>query len=122
MVEIVRSGPIAPVARGPQAPPTIEDRVAHSTVIAVGVLRCRPDQGRQFIVEEVVAGDRSSIAALAALVLPPFPAGDHRIVVMAACDRAGDLRLTGDPRHLDPDAVLAAVASATAFTDADADV
>lgn len=110
--QIVRTGPIAPVGRGSQAPPTIGVRLSRSTVVAIGALRVRPDRGRQFAVGEVLKGDRSTVGELATVVVPPFPTGDHRIVLMAARDEAGDLRLIGDPRHLDPASVTAAAADA----------
>ncbi len=105
--EIVRSGPVAVTARGPQAPPSIADRVARSSLIVSGVLRVRPGQRRRFAVGEVMKGNPSSVADLEAVVLPPFPPGDHTIAVMVARDGGGDLRLTGDPRQLDLEAITA---------------
>jgi hypothetical protein len=107
------TGPVKPPKQGVQAPPTLRDRVAHSSLIVVGSLHRRSDGGRRFEVSTILKGDERDIADIASLAVPRLRSEDRAIVLMAARDEAGVLRLTADPRSVESGpvtAILAAVA------------
>ena len=116
---IVTSGPITLRSRGVQAPPTLSDRVRHSSLIVTGVLRSFTDGRRTLAVDEVLKGSESDVRELQTVELPPFPDGDHPIVVMVARDPSGELRLTTDPRSVEAASVGAILAAMADGTDAD---
>ncbi|MGI9611564.1 MAG: hypothetical protein ACR2QO_01555 [Acidimicrobiales bacterium] len=116
---IVSSGPVTLTSRGVQAPPTLSDRVRHSSLIVTGVLRSFTDGRRTLGVGEVLKGSASDVRELRTVELPPFPVGDHPIVVMVARHPSGALRLTTDPRSVDAASVSAILAAMADGLDAD---
>jgi hypothetical protein len=83
-----------------------------------GLVRSETDRGRRFSVDEVLKGDPVELSELPTVDLPPFPDGVHRIVVLLARDSTGALRLTADPRDVDPSRVAAILAAMPSETNA----